>query len=67
MRRLAVQKRDSHGRSLEPEENPYEGRLPAAVRPGDRHELTRGEREVDVLEDALAGTVAEGDAPQLGG
>ena len=46
---------------------PDERRLPAAVRPGDRHELSFADAQVDVLERALALPVVEGDAGELDG
>ena len=58
----------AHGalaRALEPEHEPQQRRLAAAVRPCDRDELARRDRERDVLEHADAGPVAERDAVEL--
>ena len=63
--RLAVQECNALARSLEPEEDPHERRLTASVRAGDRDELALAEREVDSLEHALPGPIAEGDASEL--
>ena len=62
---LAVQECRTLARSLEPEEDPHERRLAASVRAGDRDELALAEREVDSLEHALPGPIAEGDASEL--
>ena len=56
---------DAHGalaRALEPEHEPQQRRLAAAVRPGDRHELPGSDGERDVLEHPDTCPVAERDA-----
>ena len=53
--------------AFEAEEDPHERRLPAAVRPGDRHELTFAKLQVDALEHALPRPIAEGDILELDG
>ncbi len=65
--RLAIESRSPLGRALEPEQNSDERRLAAAVRPGDRDELSFPEHEIDFLEDPLSRPVAERDAGELGG
>ena len=65
VRRLAVEQYAARRRPLQFEEEPEEGRLAAAVRPGDGHELALLDAEVDVLEHRLLGPVAEADAVEL--
>ena len=54
-------------RAFEPEDDPDERRLPAAVRPGDRHELAFADTQVDVLERTVALPVVERDPCELDG
>ncbi len=63
--RLAEDAHRSRDRTLETEHEPEKRRLAAAVRPGDRDELSGADLERDVLEDANAGPVAERDAVEL--
>ena len=56
---LAEEERRPLARALEPEHDPHERRLAAAVRAGDGDELALAECEVDVLEHALARPVPE--------
>ena len=67
MRRLTEQQRCACSRLLEPEQDAHQGRLPPAVRAGDRNELALAEPEVDVLEDTLPRAIAEGDSLKLDG
>jgi hypothetical protein len=67
MRRFTVEKSPSLRRALEPEENPDERRLPAAVGAGDGHELAFAQPQVDSLQNALAWSVPEGDILELDG
>ena len=55
----------SRCRALEAEHEAEQGRLAAAVRPGDRDELARADPERDVLEHPNARPVAERDAVEL--
>ena len=64
-RRLAEHAHGALARALEPEHEPQQRRLAAAVRPRDRDELARRDRERDVLEHADPGPVAERDAVEL--
>ena len=63
--RLAEHAHRARARALEPEHEPEQRRLAAAVRAGDRNELARRDRERDILEHADAGPVAERDAVEL--
>jgi hypothetical protein len=65
MGRLAEEERLPLAGTLEPEDEPHERRLPAAVRPGKGDELTLGNAQRDVLEDALSGPVAERHSVEL--
>ena len=65
---MRVRAEDAHRsrcRALETEHEPEQGRLAAAVRPGDRDELAGADRERDVLEHPDARPVAERDAVEL--
>ena len=62
---LTEQAHPAGGRPLEPEREPQEGRLPAAVGAGDRHELARRDPEVDVAQHGLPVQVGEVDALEL--
>src|SRR6185503_2494265 len=48
--RLAVDEHDAVGRLLLSYHYPQQGRFPAAARPDNGAQLTRGDREVDVVE-----------------
>ena len=64
-RRLAEEERLARRRPLEPERQPHQRRLAAAVRTGDRDELARLDGELDVLEHRPAAVVGERDVAQL--
>ena len=54
-------------RPAEPDDQPRERRLAAAVRPGNRDELALGDLQVDVLEHRPPGVVPEGDPVEFDG
>ena len=63
--RLAEHAHAALARALEPEHEPQQRRLAAAVRPRDRDELARCDGERDVLEHPDARPVAERDVVEL--
>jgi hypothetical protein len=63
--RLPEEPRLTPGRLLEPERDAQERRLAASVRTGDRDELTRADREIDVLQDERPSGIGERDAIEL--
>ncbi len=66
-RRLAEDAHGAGSRPLEPEDQPQERRLAAAVRAGDRDELPRRDLEGDVLQHRDARPVGERDVAELDG
>jgi hypothetical protein len=62
---LAEEECGAFRRPFEPEDDPHERRLAAAVRARDGDELALADAEVDVFEDALSGPVTERDALEL--
>jgi hypothetical protein len=52
----------SRQRPFETDNQPYEGRLAAAIRPRDADELSAPDGKVDVVEDHWSATVCEADA-----
>ena len=64
-RRLAEEESLARRWTLEPERQPHQRRLAAAVRPCDRNELARLDGEADVLDDRLTAVVGERDVAEL--
>jgi hypothetical protein len=65
--RLAEEERLAVAWTLEPEHEPHQRRLAAAVRSRDRDELALRDLEADPFEDGGAAAVAEADVAELDG